>query len=198
MPIKVTDDCSPDAEVASALTSQSNLTHQQLMDCVEVGKAITAELEPAKLLSTIMEKVSRLLPSEVWSLLLLDEKARELRFEISIDLDPKMVRDIRLPLGKGVAGRAALKQHLIIVEDVSRCQYFDDEVDRLSGQKTHSLICVPILFGGRTLGVLEIVNPRSINPTIVSLLNLLADYLAIAIENTRRFKKCRKWPFATI
>ncbi len=189
MPIKVTDECSPDAEVASAITSQSNLTHQQLMDCVEVGKAITAELEPGKLLSTIMEKVSRLLPSEIWSLFLLDEKTQELRFEISIGLDPQVVKDIRLPLGKGVAGQAALKQRLIIIEDVSSCRYFDDEVDRRSGYHTHSLVCVPILFGGRTLGVLEVVNPKNINATTLSLLNLLSDYLAIAIENTRRYKK---------
>jgi diguanylate cyclase (GGDEF)-like protein len=189
MQSNVEGQCSPDLEAVADLTSQNNLTHQQLVDCVEVGKAITAELDPAKLLSTIMEKVSKLLPSEVWSLLLLDEETGELRFEISIDLDPRSVSDFRLPLGEGVAGQAALQQRLIIIEDVAACDFFDSTVDKVSGQITESLICVPILFGGRTLGVLEVVNPKSITPTIISLLTLLSDYIAIAIENTRRYKQ---------
>ena len=147
MQSNVEGQCSPDLEAVADLTSQNNLTHQQLVDCVEVGKAITAELDPAKLLSTIMEKVSKLLPSEVWSLLLLDEETGELRFEISIDLDPRSVSDFRLPLGEGVAGQAALQQRLIIIEDVAACDFFDSTIDKVSGQITESVICVPILFG---------------------------------------------------
>jgi diguanylate cyclase (GGDEF)-like protein len=192
MQIKVDWHCPEDSGLKSDLTSENNLTHDQLMACVEVGKAITSELDPARLLSTIMEKVSRLLPSETWSLLLLDEKSETLRFKISIDLDPGTVRDIRLPLGRGVAGQAALQQRLIVVEDTAACEFFDRSVDKASGHVTESLICVPVLFGGRTLGVLEVVNPKSINPTIISLLTLLADYTAIAIENTRRYKQMQE------
>ena len=189
MQIEVWNGGSRDTKMMSEMTSQSNLTHAQLMDCVEVGKAITAELDPDKLLATIMEKVSRLLPSEIWSLLLLDEKTKELHFEISIELDPLAVKGFRLPLGKGVAGQAALKQCLMVVKDVSQCAFFDNWVDKVTGHRTRSLICVPILFGGRTLAVLEVVNPKNMTPTTLSLLNLLSDYIAIAIENTRRYKQ---------
>ena len=192
MDIIVSKQCTPDAEQLPDLTNRNNLSHQQLIDCVEVGKAITAELEPEKLLSTIMEKVSRLLPSETWSLLLLDEVKEALYFGITIDLDPAAVKGFHLPLGRGAAGQAALRQELIIVEDVRTCDFFDDAVDRATGHHTESLICVPIVFAGATLGVLEVVNPKQITPTIVSLLTLLSDYLAIAIENTRRFRKMQE------
>jgi diguanylate cyclase (GGDEF)-like protein len=189
MQIKVTEQCPPEADCAPEITGESNLTLQQLIDCVNVGKAITAELDPDKLLTTILEKVSKLLPSETWSLLILDEQTQTLRFEINIDLDPRTVKDFRLPLGKGVAGQSALRQRLMIVRDVTTCDFFDRSIDQVSGHTTESLICVPVVFGGRTLGVLEVVNPKNINPTIVSLLHLLADYLAIAIENTQRYKQ---------
>jgi diguanylate cyclase (GGDEF)-like protein len=192
MPIDLQDDCTPEPATAAAFASQSNLTHRQLMDWVEVGKAITAELDPGKLLPTIMEKVSKLLPGEIWSLLLFDEKNQELRFGINIDLDPRVARDIRLPLGKGVAGHSALTQKPMIVMDVSRCPHFDPEVDRRTGHQTRSLICIPLIFGGRTLGVLEVVNPKNSDATAISLLHLIADYLAIAIENTRRYKKMQE------
>jgi diguanylate cyclase (GGDEF)-like protein len=157
-----------------------------------VGKAITSELDPKKLLSTIMEKVSKLLPCENWSLMMVDEKSKSLYFEIGIDLDLSKVKDFRLALGKGVAGQAALQQKLLVVDDVTECDFFDSTVDHASGYQTRSLICVPIIFGGRTLGVLEVVNPKNVQNTSISLLTMLSDYIAIAIENTRRYEQMQQ------
>jgi diguanylate cyclase (GGDEF)-like protein len=168
------------------------LSHEQLLACVEVGKSITARLDPDELIAVIMEKVSRLLPSETWSLFLVDEETRSLRFEISVDLDLELVKEIRLKFGQGVAGQAALKQCILIVPDVRECNYFYDRVDEISGHRTHSVICVPIIYGGRTLGVLEIINAKAVDPTTISLLTMLSDYIAIAIENTYRFRKIQE------
>jgi diguanylate cyclase (GGDEF)-like protein len=186
------NDCVEHARRVAETNGQQNLTHAQLMDCVEVGKAITSELDPDTLLSTIMEKVSKLLPCENWSLLMLDEATQTLFFEISIDLDLATLKDFRLPLGEGVAGQAALKQELLIVDDISTCDFFDRRVDNATGYHTQSLICVPIIFGGRTLGVMEVVNPKNVSATCISLLTMLSDYIAIAIENTRRYKQMRQ------
>lgn len=164
------------------------LTREQLRACVEVGKSITAELDPDRLIPTVMERVSKLLPSETWSLFLLDEATQTLRFEISVDIDIDTLRDVRLAMGQGVAGKAAELQQLLVIDDVSQCDFFFGEVDEATGQHTRSLICVPILFGGRTLGVLEVVNPKRVDTAMLAQLCLLCDYLAIAIENTRRYK----------
>jgi diguanylate cyclase (GGDEF)-like protein len=169
----------------------SRLSREQLLGCIELGKALTSELDPNLLLARIMDKVSRLFPSETWSLLLLDENTKTLRFELSIDLDLERVRDVRLPIGEGAAGRCALKQELLILEDVKQYAFFNDQVDEISGYRTESLVCVPIVFAGRTLGVLEIVNPKAMGPSHIALLTLVADYLAIAMENTRRYRKMR-------
>lgn len=166
----------------------NDLSLAQLRACVEVSKAITAELNPDRLIPTIMEKVSKLLPSENWSLFLLDEATQTLKFEISVDIDIETVKDFRLELGQGVAGQAALTKRLLVVEDVSQCDFFFDKVDGVTGRRTTALICAPILYAGKTLGVLEVVNPKRMDAAVLPLLNLLADYLAIAIENTRRYK----------
>ena len=138
-----------------------------------------------------MEKVSKLFPSETWSLLLLDETTETLRFELSIDLDLEQMKDVRLALGQGAAGRCALKQELLVLEDVRQHDFFHGEVDELSGYRTKSLVCVPIVFAGHTLGVLEMVNPRALDKSSIALLTLVSDYLAIAMENTRRYRELR-------
>lgn len=181
-----------DITAISGLKGSGNLTHDQLLACVEVGKAITAQLDPDKLIATIMEKVSKLLPSETWSLLLLDEETQQLKFEISVDLEPAKVKDIRLKPGQGVAGQAALQQCILVVGDVDSCDYFYNTVDEISGQCTRSILCVPIIYGGRTLGVLEVVNAKAVDATSISLLTMLSDYIAIAIENTQRFHKMQE------
>ncbi|MEE4264105.1 MAG: sensor domain-containing diguanylate cyclase [Desulfobacteraceae bacterium] len=165
------------------------LSRDQLLRCIEFGKALTAELDPNRLLERIMVKVSTLFPSENWSLLLMDEATDSLRFELSVGLDLEQVKDVRLSLGKGAAGQCALKQELLVLEDVRRYDFFHDKVDELSGYHTKSLVCLPIVFGGRTLGVLEMVNPRTLDKTSLALLSLISDYLAIAVENTRRYRK---------
>jgi diguanylate cyclase (GGDEF)-like protein len=188
MPVTAKDACDQPIEEPES-NDLTLLSQEQLRACVEVSKAITAELDPDKLIPTIMERISRLLPSETWSLLLLDDATQTLKFEISMNIDPLTVKDFRLALGQGVAGQAALRQHLLVVEDVSGCDFFFDQVDAATGRRTTALVCAPILYAGRTLGVLEVVNPLTIDPAGLAMLRLLADYLAIAIENTRRYQR---------
>ena len=87
-----------------------------------------------------MEKVSKLFPSEYWSLLLLDEATETLRFELSIDLDLEQMKDFRLALGQGAAGQCAIKQELLVLEDVKDYDFFNDNVDELSGYQTKFLM----------------------------------------------------------
>lgn len=169
----------------------SKLSRDQLLSCLDIGKALTSELDPNRLLKRIMEKISRLFPSETWSLMLLDEATETLKFELSIDLNLDRLKDFRLALGQGAAGHCALKQELLVLEDVSQYDYFHSKVDELSGCHTESLVCVPIVYAGRTLGVLEMINPRSLDKSHIELLTLVSDYLAIGMENTRRYRKLR-------
>lgn len=167
----------------------NGLSREQLLNCLEFGKALTSELDQNRLLERIMEKVSKLFPSETWSLLILDEATETLKFELSIDLDLEQMKDVRLALGQGAAGLCALKQELLVLEDVKQHDFFHGKVDQLSGYRTKSLVCIPIVFAGSTLGVLEMVNPRALDKTSIELLTFVSDYLAIGMENTRRYRK---------
>jgi diguanylate cyclase (GGDEF)-like protein len=171
------------------MDDEDKLTYHDLLSCMELGKALTSELHSERLFGKILQKVSELLPAENWSLMLLDEETGVLRFELVVGLDFEQVRDVRLHLGQGVAGKVALEQKPLFVEDVGNCDFFAKEVDQLTGFVTKSIICVPIIFGEKTLGVIEVVNPRNLKGNPLPLLSITADYAAIAVENMRRYRE---------
>lgn len=171
------------------MTRYKNLTHTELMSCMELAKALTSRLNSEELFSQILNKISELLPAENWSLLLLDQDSDELYFEVSVNLDLDKVRGVRLRLGNGIAGKVALEQKPQVVGDVTTCSFFSSQVDQISGCTTRSIICVPLVFGGRTVGVIEVVNPKNLNGDPIPLLSIIADYAAIAIENMRRYRE---------
>jgi len=174
------------------MRAPSPLSREELLACVELGKAITAELEADRLLGVILQKVSCLIPASNWSLLLADETTGELRFEVVVGLDPALLQTVRLKPGEGVAGQVALNQRPLMVRDVHECPHFNPDVDRRSGFQTRSILCVPLVFGGSTLGVIEAVNPDRLDDGALALLTVIADYAAIAVENTRRFRRMQE------
>ena len=165
------------------------LTRSELLSCMELGKVLTSELHSEQLFRRILQKVSELLPAENWSMLLLDEETGELRFELSVGLDLDQVKDVRLGLGQGIAGKVAQAQKPMVVRDVQGCDFFCKEVDQLTGFVTRSIVCVPLIFGGKTLGVIEVVNARNLKGKPLEILMLIADYAAIAVENMRRYRE---------
>lgn len=156
---------------------------------MELGKALTSEMDSERLFARILQKVSELLPAENWSLLLLDDDTGELHFELTVGLDFEQVRNVRLALGQGIAGKVVLDQTPLLVEDVQQCAHFAGQVDQLTGFVTKSIACVPLVFRGKTLGVIEVVNPRNLKSDPLPLLSLIADYAAIAVDNMRRYRE---------
>jgi GAF domain-containing protein len=71
--------------------------------------------------------------------------------------------EIRLPLGTGIAGQAALTGETINVPDAYADPRFDRNVDLRSGYRTLNMLVVPVWGGaGRTvIGVIQVLNKRS-------------------------------------
>ncbi|MFH1139711.1 MAG: sensor domain-containing diguanylate cyclase [Pseudomonadota bacterium] len=174
------------------MNADSSLSREELLSILELGKALTSVLEPDRLYETIIHKISELLPAHNWSLLLIDEATGELFFEISINLDLAPLREVRLKKGEGVAGRCVELQQSLIVPDVRECPFFSPLVEQLTGFPTKSILCAPLVFGGRTVGVLEVVNPENLNHGAMEKVEFIADYAAIAVENTRRHSRIQE------
>lgn len=158
----------------------------------ELGKALTSTLELDQVLRTIMEKIDEFLRPDTWSLLLVDELRQELYFEIAIGAGSEILKDIRIKMGQGLAGWVAKSGEAVIVADVSKDTRFFGQVDEKTKMETHSIVAVPVKFRDHCLGVIELINcvgPKGFGARDMALLEALADYAAIAIENARHVQR---------
>jgi diguanylate cyclase (GGDEF)-like protein len=156
----------------------------------EIGKALTSSLDLKEILNIVMEKIRDLLQPKNWSLLLMDDATGELKFEIVVGEGAEKIKGVRLKLGEGIAGLVAKEKKPILVEDVAGDKRFLDRIDKLSQFKTHSIVCVPLIARGKCHGVIELINKVEdgrFGEEDLLLLNTLADYTAIAIENAKFF-----------
>jgi diguanylate cyclase (GGDEF)-like protein len=159
-----------------------------LMDVVKTANSI---LEPRKVIELVMEKIRHLIPSEAWSLLMVDEDKQELVFEAALGAKGRDVSSFRLKIGEGVAGWVAQSGKPAIVNDVARDPRFTREVDSRTQFETHSILCAPLVSRGRTIGVLEILNKLGgrFTRADLALVLTLVEPCAIAIENAVLFQR---------
>lgn len=165
---------------------------QQLMACVEIGKALTSTLNMDQILVIILKRLNQLIRAKNWTLFLLDPQTRKLHFEVVVGLDKRSIGNMQIKLGEGIAGTVALTGEPMLVPDVHKDPRFNGRVDHVTGFVTRSLICLPLKLRGAIIGVLEVVNPEDASlfrPDSMPVLSILADYVAIAINNAQNYEK---------
>lgn len=158
----------------------------------ELGKALTSSLQLDQVLRTIMEKINEVLRPDTWSLLLMDTDHQELYFQIATGQGADALKDVRIKPGQGVAGWVAQTGKAVVVPDTSKDERFLSQVDERTKLATRSIVAVPVRFRDQCLGVIELINcigPDGFSQRDLALLEALADYAAIAIENARHVQR---------
>jgi len=166
-----------------------------LTSLYKIGKLLTSTLNTEELLKLVMEKVGELLSAKNWSLMLLDEEKQELYFEIVVGESSDKIKGLRIKADQGIAGWVANHKQPVLVSDVSKDKRFLSNIDNLSGFKTQSLICTPLICRDKVLGVIELVNKKvgeEFTEEDLEILKHLSDYIAIAIDNARNFEKIQE------
>ena len=152
----------------------------------ELGKALTSSLQLDQVLRTIMEKIEEMLHPDTWSLLLMDPTRKDLYFEIATGRGAEALKEVRIPLGKGIAGWVAQSGEAIVVPDTSKDSRFFPQMDEKTKMETRSIVAVPVRVREQCLGVIELLNcvgAEGFSARDLALLEALADYAAIAIES---------------
>ncbi|MBV9879197.1 MAG: GAF domain-containing sensor histidine kinase [Gemmatirosa sp.] len=95
----------------------------------------------------------------------------------------------RLPLTQGLMAAAARTGEIVLVNDVAR----DPRYLPTPGMEgTHAELVVPLLLGGRVLGVLNVEQQEPFGAEDVHGLRIVADQLAVAIENARLYETAQR------
>jgi diguanylate cyclase (GGDEF)-like protein len=165
-----------------------------------VARALTSSLDRDTILRAIMRQMEQFFKPETWSLLLIDETARELYYAVAVGHMEEELRDLRIPIGKGLAGWVAEHGESLIVPEAGKDARFDPrftpsaENNSRPSSRVHSAICMPLRSHDRTLGVIQLFNCDldSLTDYTISFLHVLCDYAAIAIDNARAVERIQE------
>jgi len=152
-----------------------------------VTDAALSLLPLERLLDELLVRIRDVLEADTAAFLLLDEEANELVARAAKGIEEEVEAGVRIPLGRGFAGRVAAQAAPIVIGDVDQADIFNP-ILREKGIK--SLLGVPLAVSGTVIGVVHVgtLTPRVFTPDDVELLERVAERAALAIEHERLFE----------
>jgi sigma-B regulation protein RsbU (phosphoserine phosphatase) len=156
----------------------------KLRDIRSVTDAALSHLGADDLLVTLLRRVREILNADTAAVLLLDGSGRQLIATAASGLEEEVSQGVRIPVGRGFAGRIAAERRPIILDHVDHGNVLNPI---LMDKGIRSLAGVPLLVHGAVLGVLHVgtVHNRVFTADDAALLQLAADRAATAVQSLR-------------
>ena len=173
----------------------AHATIQRLRRLQEITALLNSSLKPAEIRMRAIEAATIVMEAEAGSLLLLDEAAGELYFEVAHGEKGKNVREIRLKVGQGIAGHVAKTGQPIVVNNVQQDARFSSQADKKSGFVTRNMVCVPVTAREKLLGVLQAINKKDggeFGDDDLHDFIALGHQVGIAIENANLYEEINR------
>jgi phosphoserine phosphatase RsbU/P len=152
----------------------------------EISREITSILDLDQLLIRIGELLHRVIDYRMYSILLLNEKKQVLEHRLSVRYGVVEHFGTDVPISEGLVGAAAREGHPVLASDVQK-----DPRYRMLNPETRSELAVPLVYKGKTVGVLDLEHTRRhyFNEEHVRTLHTLAAQVAVSIENARLYQR---------
>jgi serine phosphatase RsbU (regulator of sigma subunit)/anti-sigma regulatory factor (Ser/Thr protein kinase) len=143
-----------------------------------------AHLGVEELLVELLDRVRDLLAVDTAAVLLLDPSAQFLVATAARGIEEEVRQGVRIPIGKGFAGRIAALKQPVYLDHVDHSNVLNPI---LREKGISSLLGVPLVAGGEVIGVLHVgtLTPRHFTAEDTELLQLVADRIALATEARR-------------
>jgi diguanylate cyclase (GGDEF)-like protein len=159
----------------------------------DVAKALTSTLDLDTILQTIMEKMAAYFEPATWSLVMIDESSQEPYYAASVGKGSEGFAALRLRDGNTLTEWVIAHGEPLAIENVNADRLIDPNSRSEWFEGSCAVVCVPVRTGGKVLGVIQLVNiDMHVYLQSEMLLQTLADYAAIAIENARAVRRIQE------
>ncbi len=154
----------------------------RLRDIQSITDAALSRLDPQELLDALVERVKEALQADTAAVLLLDRQSAQLVATAASGLEEEVRQGVRIPLGKGFAGRIAAEARPVIINHVDSTNVVNPI---LLTKGIRSMVGAPLLTDGKVIGVLHVgtLAGRAFNSQDADLLQLAADRAALAVQS---------------
>lgn len=122
----------------------------------EVDEILRAATPERAVHQALEAAVSRVVSEAGAVLLVRDEDT--LKFVDAVGPGADTLMNVSLPAGTGLAGFCVERASAVSVMDAYHDPRFFPQVDRITGYRTRSILCVPVAWQRRVLGCLELLN----------------------------------------
>ena len=161
---------------------------KEMITLHEITHALESMENLDTLLEYIMKKSQHVMKAEAASLMLVIEETNELEFKVALGPKATKVKPFRLPIGKGISGWVAQSGEAVLIPDAYSDPRFDPSFDKRSGFKTRTMLCVPMIYKSKIVGVMTLINKKDgtpFNHNDQILFTIFASQAALSIENAR-------------
>jgi sigma-B regulation protein RsbU (phosphoserine phosphatase) len=161
-----------------------------LLDFLLEVSAVTSEtLDLDELLSNVADIVRRVIPYDLFAILLFNEKRKDLRIRYAAGHREEVVRNLAIPLGQGIVGIAAANREPILVPDVWKDDRYLNTSDIVRSE-----LSVPMIARNRLVGVIDVQSTRTeaFGDYDRAMLRLIAGRVAAAIDNAQLYRRAER------
>jgi len=117
-----------------------------------------------QMLEAVTMKIRDLLQADRGTIFIVDEPAGKLRSRIAYTESGEKLA-IEIPIGSGIAGRVARTGEIQNIPDPYKHPDFNQEVDRETGYRTHSILCMPLFDQHKKVfAVAQLLNRNGTEP----------------------------------
>jgi sigma-B regulation protein RsbU (phosphoserine phosphatase) len=151
----------------------------------KLADALNTTLDLNTLMHRVADLVRAVIDYKIFAILLINDRSEDLRMRFQIGHSTEVER-MRIKLGRGVVGQAALHRQSLLIEDVTKTENYID-----ANPNVRSELAVPLIIKNKVIGVLDIQSetPGYFTVEHQRLLELVASRMAIAVENARLYTR---------
>jgi signal transduction histidine kinase len=156
-----------------------------------IARDLASTLDLDRLLDRIVRAAADITDAEAASILLYDDTARQLYFQVATNMDEPTMRGLVVPLEGSIAGWIVTNRKSVRIANVNQDPRHFDDVGQATQYETRSLLGVPMVTQDKVVGVLEAINKREgeFTETEEDFLKVLGAQAAVAIQNSRLFQQ---------
>src|SRR5271169_4756696 len=156
---------------------------------LEVADVVNTTLDLETTLRRVAELVRKVIDYEIFAILLLNEQRQELYVRFNVGYPPGIADRLRVKLGQGVTGRAALTRQAVLVADATQEDFYLEAVPNVRSE-----LAIPLITKNRVIGVIDIEAREAgyFTEEHVSVLTLVASRMAAGIENAQLYTRTTK------
>ena len=153
-----------------------------MRDIQSITDAALSRLDEPELLAELLDRTREALRADTAAALLLDFSSGQLIAAATAGLEEEVAQGVRIPVGRGFAGRIAAEHRPVVLDRVDHTTVLNPI---LLAKGIQSMMGVPMVAGGRVIGVLHVgsLTSRRFTGEDVELLQLAADRAAAALQS---------------